>query len=174
MDSRDVGLTALFAGLYAVMVIVLAPISFGPVQLRVADVLLPLAALFGWPVITGATVGCLVGNAYYGLGPHDLFLRPAANLIATTVIFYLRKKRLLACFVGALPIGLIVGGGYLWLYFPPPHIFGLTLPTWVAMMISITLSSIIAITIIGYGILVTLSRPSIIEPLKSRGVKVLE
>jgi hypothetical protein len=172
VDSRDVGLTALFAGLYAVLVVVLAPISFGPVQLRVADVLIPLAALFGWPMIIGATVGCSIGNAYYGLGPHDVVLGPAANLIATTVIFYLKKKRLLACFVGALPIGIIVGGGYLWLYFPPPDIFGLTLPTWVAMMISITLSSLIVITIIGYGILVTLSRPSIIGPLKSRGLKV--
>lgn len=172
MDSRDVGLTALLAGLYAVLVVVLAPISFGPVQLRVADVLIPLAALFGWPMIIGATVGCSIGNAYYALGPHDVVLGPAANLIATTVIFYLRKKRLLACFVGALPIGIIVGGGYLWLYFPPPDIFGLTLPTWVAMMISITLSSLIAITIIGYGILVTLGRPSIIGPLKSRGLKV--
>jgi len=173
MDTRDVSLTALFAGLYAVLVIVLAPISFGPVQLRVADVLIPLAALFGWPVAAGVTVGCFIGNAYYWLGPYDVILGPIANLIAATIILQLRKKRLLACFVGALPIGIIVGGGYLWLYFPPPDILGLTLPTWLAMMTSITLSSFIAIAIMGYIILAVLSRPGILEPLKSRGLKVL-
>jgi len=173
MDTRDVSLTVLFAGLYAVLVIVLAPISFGPIQLRVADVLIPLAALFGWPVAVGVTVGCFIGNGYYWLGPYDVILGPVANLVAASIILQLRKKRLLACLVGALPIGIIVGGGYLWIYFPPPDIFGLTLPVWVAMMISITLSSFIAITIIGNAVLTVLSRPSIIEPLKSRGLKVL-
>jgi len=143
------------------------------VQLRVADVLIPLAALFGWPTAIGVTIGCFVGNAYFWLGPYDVIFGPLANLIAAVVILRLRKKRLLACLVGALPIGLIVGGGYLWIYFPPPDIFGLTLPPWVAMMISVTISSFIAVTMIGYAILITLSRPGIIEPLKSRGLKVL-
>lgn len=173
MDSRDVSLTALFAGLYAVLVIVLAPVSFGPVQLRVADVLIPLAALFGWPMVVGVTAGCFIGNAYYWLGPYDVIFGPIANLMAAIVILQLRKRRLLACLIGALPIGMIVGGGYLWIYFPPPDIFGLTLPPWAAMMISITISSFIAIAIIGYAVLVALSRHSVIEPLKSRGLKVL-
>lgn len=173
MDTRDVSLTVLFAGLYTVLVIALAPISFGPIQLRIADVLIPLAALFGWPVVAGVTIGCFVGNGYFWLGPQDVILGPIANLIAASIILQFRKKRLLACFIGALPIGMIVGGGYLWIYFQPPDILGLTLPTWVAMMISITLSSVIAITMIGYAILVALSRPGIIEPLKSRGLKVL-
>jgi len=143
------------------------------VQLRVADVLIPLAALFGWPTAIGVTIGCFVGNAYFWLGPYDVIFGPLANLIAAVVILRLRKKRFLACLVGALPIGLIVGGGYLWIYFPPPDIFGLTLPPWVAMMISVTISSFIAVTMIGYAILITLSRPGIIEPLKSRGLKIL-
>ena len=172
MDARDLSLTVIFAGLYAIVVVVLAPISFGPVQLRVADCLIPLAALFGWPVVVGVTVGCFVGNAYYWLGPLDVFLGPLANFIAASIIILLRKRRLLACVVGALPIGVIVGG-YLWLFFPPPDIFGSSLPVWVAMIISITISSLIAMAVIGYGLLTVLSRPSVIEPLKSRGLKVL-
>jgi len=172
MDTRDLSLTVFFAGLYAVLVIVLAPISFGPVQLRVADVLIPLAALFGWPVVSGVTVGCLVGNAYYWLGPIDVFVGPIANFIATTAILLLRKHRLLACITGALPIGIIVGG-YLWVFFPPPEVLAF-LPIWAAMIVSITISSFIAITVIGYVLLTALSRPSVIEPLKSRGLKVLQ
>ncbi len=174
MDTRDVSLTALFAGSYAVLVIFLAPISFGPVQLRVADVLIPLAALFGLPVVAGVTIGAFVGNAYYALGPMDIVFGPLANLLAAALIFQLRNKRLLACFVGALPIGTIVGGGYLWMFFRPPSIFGLTLPAWVAMMISITISSLIAIAILGYALLVALSTPSIIGPLRSRGLKTVQ
>jgi uncharacterized membrane protein len=173
MDTRDISLATLFAAFYAVLVVVLAPISFGPVQLRVADVLIPLSALLGWPVVIGVTLGCFLGNAYFWLGPLDVIFGPIANLIAASVIVQLRRKRLLACFAGALPIGIIVGGGYLWIYFPPPDIFGLVLPAWLAMMVSITLSSFIAITLIGYLILVAVSRPNIIEPLKSRGLKVL-
>ena len=109
-----------FAALYAVLVVVLAPISFCPVQLRVADVLIPSAALFGWPVVAGVTVGCFVCNAYYALGPIDIIAGPIANLIAATIILLLRRQRLLACITGALPIGLIVGG-YLWLVFGFSH-----------------------------------------------------
>jgi len=172
LDTRDLSFTVFFASLYAVLVVGLAPISFGPVQLRVADVLIPLAALFGWPVIGGITVGCLIGNAYFWLGPIDVFVGPIANFIAATVILLLRKNRLLACIAGALPIGGIVGG-YLWLFFPPPEVLSF-LPVWVAMIVSITISSLIAIGGIGYLLLTALSRPSVLKPLKSRGLKVLQ
>ena len=174
MDTRDLGLTTIFAGLYAVLVMVLAPISFGPVQLRVADCLIPLAALFGWPVVAGVTVGCFLGNAYIWIGPHDVVIGPIANLIAASAVYLLRKRRLLACVVGALPIGVIVGG-YLWFVYlyAPPDIFGLNLPAWAAMMISITISSLIATAVIGYSLLTVLGRQSIVEPLKSRGLKVV-
>jgi len=172
MDTRDLSLTVFFAGLYAVLIILLAPISFGPVQLRVADVLIPLAALFGWPVVGGVTVGCLIGNAYFWLGPIDVVVGPIANFIAATVILLLRKNRLLGCIVGSLPVGIIVGS-YLWLFFPPPEVLAF-LPVWAAMMVSITISSFIAIAVIGYVLLTALSSPSVIEPLKSRGLKALQ
>lgn len=173
MDARDVSLAAVFAGLYSVLVIALAPISFGPVQLRVADCLIPLAALFGGPVIAGVTVGGFLGNAYLWLGPHDVVLGPIANLIAATLIFLLRRRQFLACVVGALPIGIIVGS-YLWLFFPPPDIFGLSMPMWSAMIASITISSLVAIGGIGYILIRILGRSAIVQPLIARGLKVVE
>ena len=172
MDTRDLSLAVAFAALYAVLVVMLAPISFGPVQLRVADVLIPLAALFGWPVVAGVTVGCFVGNAYFALGPIDVVAGPIANFLATTTILLLRRQRLLACIVGALPVGIIVGG-YLWTFFPPPESLSFLEP-WAAMIVSLTISSFIVISVIGYLLLVALSRPSILKPLKSHGLKVLE
>jgi uncharacterized membrane protein len=171
MKTNEISLAVVFSSLYAVLIIVLAPISYGPVQLRVADCLIPLAALFGWPVIAGVTVGCFLGNAYFWLGPQDVFLGSIANLVAATIIFMLRKRQFLACVLGSLPIGVIVGS-YLWMFFPPPEIFGLQLPVWSAMIVSITISSLIAIAGIGYVILKTLSNSSVTSALKSRGVKV--
>ena len=177
MDARDISLFAVFTSLYVVInilqsVLVGNPSIYGPIQLRVADCLIVLSALFGWPVAMGVALGGLLTNAYYFLAPVDVVFGPIANLIAAAIVIMLRKRRLLACFAGGLPIGVIVGG-YLWLFFEPPDILGLTLPPWAAMIASITLSSWVAMAIIGYGLLTILSRPAVIEPLKSRGLRVL-
>jgi len=168
--------TAVFAALYVVINVVQTvsvgnPTIYGPIQLRVADFMIALAALFGWPIIGGVTIGCFLTNAYYFIGAPDVILGPIANLIAACFVLFLRKRRLLACIIGALPIGFIVGG-YLWLFFPPPEVLG-TLPAWAVMIASITISSLIAVAVIGYLVLSILSRPNIIEPLKSRGLKVV-
>jgi uncharacterized membrane protein len=171
VKTSELSLAVVFSSLYAVLVVALAPISYGPVQLRVADCLIPLAALFGWPVIAGVTVGCFLGNAYFWLGPQDVVLGTVANLVAATIIFLLRKRKFLACVLGSLPIGIIVGS-YLWIFFPPPSIFGLQLPVWAAMVASITISTLIAVAGIGYALLKALSSPSVARALKSRGLKV--
>jgi uncharacterized membrane protein len=179
-DSRDLTSTALFAALYVVINIVQTitvgnPTIYGPIQLRVADFMIALTVLFGWPMVGGVTLGCFLTNAYYFLGAPDVVLGPIANLTAASVVLLLRKRRLLACIAGALPIGVIVGGE-LWFFFsftPATDLFG-ALPAWAAMIASITISSLIAVTVIGYAVLSVLSRPKIIEPLKSRGLKVVE
>ena len=60
--SRNLGLAAVFGALYAALVIGFAPISNLPIQVRVADALMPLAILFGWPAILGLGIGTVVGN----------------------------------------------------------------------------------------------------------------
>ncbi|HYB67202.1 MAG TPA: QueT transporter family protein, partial [Candidatus Acidoferrales bacterium] len=76
-------LTAVFAALYAVAVVFLAPISFQIFQVRLADALLPLAILFGWPAVLGLALGAFVANFFGGLGPIDIIGGAIANLIAT-------------------------------------------------------------------------------------------
>lgn len=179
MDARDISLTAISTSLYVVVNVVQMTVAgsytiYGSVQLRVADCFMALSALLGWPVVIGATVGCFLTNAYYFLGPEDVIFGPIANFIAASLILLLRKRRLLACVTGALPVGLIVGG-YLWIFpfIPIPAILQF-LPAWIAMITLITASSLIAIAVIGYALLRLMSKPTIIEPLKSRGLKVLE
>ena len=181
-DSRDIALTAVFAALYAVLVIVQGLSAAATVQLRFADCLIPLSALFGLPVIFGVTLGCFVGNTYTSAsmsnGIYDVALGPIANLIAAALVYLLRNRRLIGCITGSTVIGLIVGS-YIWVIFgTPSNVFGLELPSswpvWVVSIVSITVSSLVAIAIIGYILLTILSKPTIIEPLKSKGLKVVE
>ncbi|MCJ7423800.1 QueT transporter family protein [Candidatus Bathyarchaeota archaeon] len=177
IESRSLTLTAVFAALYVVlnvlqMVSVGNPTVYGPIQLRVADCLIALVALFGWPAVGGVTLGCFIVNAYYFLGVQDVIFGPIANLIAACIILLLHRHRFIGCIAGALPIGLMVGA-YLSIFFPfltPPEVLSV-LPAIAAMIVSLTISSLIAIAGIGYLLLTVISRPSILGPLESRGLK---
>jgi uncharacterized membrane protein len=177
-DSRDLILSSVFAALYVTMNVVQSvtignPTIYGPIQLRLADCLIPLAALLGVPVVGGVTVGCFLSNAIYFLAPQDVVFGPIANLVAATVVFLMRRHRFLASVLGAFPIGLIVGG-YLWAIpgMQAPQVLAV-LPVWVAMMVSITTSSLIVMAGVGYSLLLVISRKGVIEPLKSRGLRVV-
>ncbi|MBX5328199.1 MAG: QueT transporter family protein [Candidatus Bathyarchaeota archaeon] len=178
-DTRDVALTVVFTALYALINIAQSfspfgnPSIYGPVQLRISDFLIALAALLGMPVVIGVTAGCVVVNMIGPIGPIDVIFGSLANLIAAGFVMLLRKHKLLACIVGSLPIGIIVGGGYLWMFYPYQPTELAFMPAWITTLISILVSSLIAIAVIGYIVLQIFSRPTIIEPLKSRGLKVL-
>ena len=177
MDIKELSLASIFTSLYVVINVVQmfslgSYTIYGPVQLRVADCLIALAALLGKPIVVGVTVGAFLVNAYYFLGPVDVILGPVANLVAATIVYLLRRRQLLGCAIGALLVGLIVGG-YLWTYpFLPPPAFAEFLPVWAASIVSITVSSVIAIAVLGYGLLRALSKPNILGSLKARGLKV--
>jgi uncharacterized membrane protein len=183
MDAKDVSLTAVFASLYAVVNVVQTamggPITYGPIQLRLADCLIPLSALFGWPQILGVSIGCL-SNAYYWLDPADIVVGPVVNLLAATVVFVLRRRRLVASVSGGLTVGVPIGVYLYYLYTQGnlvmieqvPSFPGLTLPVWGAFVVSLTVSSLITVAVIGYILLNALAQSAIIEPLKSRGLKV--
>jgi uncharacterized membrane protein len=111
LDSKDLALTSVFAASYAVVNVVQMvsfgnPTVYGPVQLRVADCLIALSALMGWPVVAGVTAGCFLTNAYYFIWIQDVVFGPIANLAAATLVLLMRRHRFIGCVLGALPIGL--------------------------------------------------------------------
>jgi uncharacterized membrane protein len=138
---------AIFAALYAVGVIFLAPISFGVYQVRVADAMLPLAMIFGLPSAVGFSLGCIVSNVYGGLGIIDIVGGATANLVACTLAWYIgRKGRLARRFMGTVAITVavtLIVGGYLSLIFQVPVEIGL---------LGILVGSIVAVNVIGFPI----------------------
>jgi hypothetical protein len=180
-DAKDLALMSVFAALYAALVIVQGQTAAATIQLRIADCLIPLCALFGWPAVLGVTVGAFAGNAFTSLpmanGVYDIVFGPLANLLAGATILMLKKRRLTGCVLGSAEIGLIVGS-YVWLIFgAPSNIFGVGVPSswpfWVVSVLSITVSSLVAIGVVGYLLVSALGRAGVISSLRSRGLKTV-
>ncbi|HML02042.1 MAG TPA: QueT transporter family protein [Candidatus Bathyarchaeia archaeon] len=83
--TKNLALIAIFAALYATLVIALAGISFQLVQVRIADALIPLSIVFGWPVVAGVTIGCVISNVVSPLPSviTDVTLGAFANFCAS-------------------------------------------------------------------------------------------
>ena len=87
MDSKQIALISIFAALYAIGVVFLAPFSYGLVQVRIADALLPLSIVFGMPAVIGLSLGTFIANILnpVNLGPIDILGGTVTNFIATFV-----------------------------------------------------------------------------------------
>lgn len=79
--SYKIALSALIAALYAGLAMALAPLSFGPVQFRVAEAL-TLLPFFVLEAVPGLFAGCLLSNLLGGFGLADVVLGSAATLAA--------------------------------------------------------------------------------------------
>ena len=76
---------AVIAGLYAALTLLLAPISFGPVQLRIAEAFTILPALMPF-TMWGVAAGCLIGNIFYPvMGIYDVVFGTAITLAAAFI-----------------------------------------------------------------------------------------
>lgn len=101
---------AVIAALYAVVTIILKPISFGYLQVRVAEALTLLPILFP-EAIPGLFIGCLVSNIYGGLGPIDIFLGSLTTLAAAWLTYAWRQSRL--AYLPPIALNGIIVGAYL-------------------------------------------------------------
>ena len=96
--TRDIAFIAMIAAIYTALCLALAPISFGMVQIRVAEAL-TLLAIFSPIGIWGITLGCALSNLvgfFTGaniLGYMDIIFGTAATLIAAVLSWTFRNVR---------------------------------------------------------------------------------
>ena len=149
MDVRDLSLTAVVASLYAVLVYFLAGISFELVQVRVADALIPLSIVFGWPVTLGVTIGCVIGNVVSPMPSvvTDMTFGALANFVASLLawkigsrIGHKRANEFVGCTVATVAVTLIVGTYLAWL----------TQMDVLVWWFGVGVGSIISVNILGY------------------------
>ena len=107
-----VATAAVYAALYATLALAFSPISYGVVQLRVANILVGLVPLIGWPAVIGQALGVFIANQpAFGdpLGPIDL-LNVVPSFVFSWVLWKLRRKSvLLGLVLYSVGLGITVG-----------------------------------------------------------------
>lgn len=87
---------AMIAAIYVALCVVFAPISYGEVQIRVAEAL-TILPLFTPAAIPGLFVGCIIANLLGGSIVLDVIFGSLATLIGAVGTYMLRsQKRILA------------------------------------------------------------------------------
>ncbi|MEG2356410.1 MAG: QueT transporter family protein [Clostridia bacterium] len=112
---KSLCLSAVVAALYAALTLAFQAISFGAVQLRVAEALTLLPALFP-QAVPGLVLGCLISNLLGGMGVYDVVFGTLATLIAAVLTWRIRGnlwlKALPPVLVNAVVIGLMLTYAY--------------------------------------------------------------
>ncbi len=91
-EARSHWLTraAMVAAIYAALTVALAPISYGPLQFRVAEAMTVLPWLYP-EAVPGLFVGCLVANFFGGNGLLDIVFGSLATLAAALLSRRIKK-----------------------------------------------------------------------------------
>lgn len=107
LTTRSLCVSAVIAALYAALTILLAPISYGPIQCRVSEALTLLPMLLP-QAIPGLFVGCLIANLMTGMLT-DIIFGSLATLLAAIGTYLLRHRPLLAAACPVVANGVIIG-----------------------------------------------------------------
>ena len=141
---------AAIAAVYTVLTMVFAPISFGPVQFRISEILCVLP-FFTPAAVPGLFVGCFLSNLLCGAAGLDIVFGSLATLIGAVGSFYLGKKSK-------------------WLVAVPPILANTVIIPWVLRfaygsqdlipfyMLTVGIGEVLAIGVLGNLLLLTLER----------------
>ena len=141
----------LVAALYVVLCLALQPLSYGAVQVRVAEALC-LLPVFGTEYILGVVLGCFLANLL-GSTIVDVIFGTLATLLACLVTYRLRNIRFkglaLAASLPPVLFNAVIIGIEIAVMFPDPSS---SAPIWLACItngISVGIGELISCTVLG-------------------------
>lgn len=141
---------AAIAAIYVTLTMVFAPISFGPIQFRISEILCVLP-FFTPAAVPGLFLGCFLANLFCGAAVLDVVFGSLATLIGAAGSSYLGKKsRWLVCLPPILANTVIIP----WVL---RYAYGSTdlIPF---AMVTVGVGEILAIGVLGNMLLFTLDR----------------
>ncbi len=113
--TRRIAHGAIIAAVYVVLCIIFQPISYGPIQFRIAEAL-TIMPLFTPAAIPGLFVGCILANIIGQGVIMDVIFGSLATLIGAVLGYLLRRNRWLvpipAVVANALIIPFVLRYGY--------------------------------------------------------------
>lgn len=107
INTKQLVITAVIAGIYATLTIFLAPISYGAVQFRISEVM-TLLAFLNPACAPGLILGCIIANFFSPFGIIDVLIGSVATFFAVVPMRY-TKNIYLASLMPTLSNGIIVG-----------------------------------------------------------------
>jgi uncharacterized membrane protein len=128
--TRVIVYGGMVAAVYFVATVAIAPMSYGPVQFRVSELLKPLA-LYDPFFAVAFLVGNSLANLFSPFGPWDYIVMPIVDCCAALVCWQLRRWPYVAIIVQAIIISAGVAA------FPLGMVLGLPfLPTFASVLVS--------------------------------------
>ncbi len=91
LNVQFIAQAAMIAAIYVVLTLVLAPFSYGEVQVRISEALTVLPA-FTPAAVPGLFIGCLLGNILGGCIVPDVIFGSLATLIGAVFTYMLRNR----------------------------------------------------------------------------------
>ena len=143
--SRKIAIVGIIAAIYAVITLAFGFMSYGPIQFRIAEILMFLA-LLGKEYIVALTLGCFLANVIGPYGVPDIIFGTIATLISAILIYYtpkIFKNNKYVLFIASLwptIINAIIIGWELYRFFGLPFVIS---------SLEVALGEFVVITIVG-------------------------
>lgn len=141
---------AMIAAIYVVLTLVFQAISFGEIQVRIAEALTILPA-FTPAAIPGLFIGCVIGNIFGGSILPDIIFGSLATLIGACFTYLLRKQNKLLAPIPPIISNTIIVPLVL------RYAYGFNLPI-AFMMLTVGIGEIISCGILGMIVYVALQK----------------
>lgn len=147
--SRFLAQAALIAAVYVVLCVAFSPISYGEIQVRVAEALVILP-YFTPAAVSGLFIGCFISNMLGGSIVLDMVFGSIATLLGAVGTYYLRRNKVLMMLPPVISNTLIVP-------FVLRFGYGVNLPI-PFMMLTVGIGEVIAVCVFGTVLLRVLER----------------
>ncbi|MDO5597559.1 MULTISPECIES: QueT transporter family protein [Acidaminococcus] len=156
LHPGEVGLfqNALLAAIYAVLTLCLAPLSYGPIQVRISESL-TLLAFYDKRWVPGLTVGCFLSNLGSPFGITDMVIGTLATFLGVFPMHWCPNVWV-AALLPVISNGLLIGGELYYLAALPPDLSA------GAAMAYIGLGELISVAVLGPGVMKVLRKRGIV------------
>ncbi|MCT4597545.1 MAG: QueT transporter family protein [Vallitalea sp.] len=150
--TRFITQAGLIGAIYVVLTVIFAPISFGEVQVRIAEAL-TILPYFTPAAIPGLFVGCILGNFIGGAILYDIIFGSIASLISAILVYLIRRHKYIVpippIVVNAIAVGLIL-----------KYAYAVPLPL-ISLMMFVAIGQTIACYGLGFPLLILLRKYNI-------------
>jgi uncharacterized membrane protein len=151
-----VATASVYAAMYVALVFAFSPISYGVVNLRVANILVGLVPLIGWPAVLGQTLGVFIANQPAlgdQLGAVDL-INVLPTFVCSWILWRLRGRSVfLGLAIYSVALGVSVS-------FALSYAFNLPL---LVTIPQVTLGIFIATAVLGYVLYKAVGRLGVLQ-----------